>query len=342
MEKHQSFLIILFGSCQTEELQVVTVQNGPPGVYVGGQDSGGNATFWKDGLPTLLPGVYAKANFIFVNGNDTYLAGKTNTGFNTNAFVYWKNGTSNTILDLNAENLNSQLGGFAVSGNDLHAVWTENKGAYSIIKYWKNGSVNSITNENHFAKANAIAAYGNDIYICGYESTGGLAVAKYWKNGKVFPLTNSTGGWSAANSIFIYNGDVYVAGVVGTSPDISKNVDVATYWKNGVAVDISDGTKNAIANSIFVNDAGVYTAGVEAVSAQSGINIAKYWKNSIVSSLTDGALHGFAYQIWVVDNDVYVVGRDGSSNTVWKNGTKLAPFDTNDPAVLPLCISVIK
>jgi hypothetical protein len=28
--------------------------------------------------------------------------------------------------------------------------------------------------------------------------------------------------------------------------------------------------------------------------------------------------------------------------TIWKNGTKLTPFDTNDPSIAPLCISVIK
>ncbi len=338
-----SILLILFGSCQTEEPQIITVQNGPPGVYVGGQGAGANATLWKDGIATPLPGSNAKANFIFVNGNDVYLAGKafTGTGGNTNSFVYWKNGTSNTMLDLNAENAFSELDGFTVSGNDLHAVWTENKGLYSVIKHWKNGVLTSITESNHYAKSKSLFVYGQDVYICGYESTGGPAVAKYWKNGKAFPLSDGK-AYAVANSIFVYKGDVYVAGMVSTSPDISKDVTVAMYWKNGTGVDLTDKTKNAGANSIFVNDEGVHVAGSEAVSSQSGINIAKYWKNGVVSSLTDGSIQGFAYQVNASGNDVYLVGRDGTSGTVWKNGTKLAPFDTNDPAVLPLCISVIK
>jgi len=336
-----SILLILFGSCQTEDPQIITVQNGPPGVYVGG--GSGTATLWKDGIPTLLPGYSTGAQYIFVNGSDIYLAGKayTGTGGNTNSFVYWKNGTSNTIIDLNGENINSQLDGFTVSGNDLHAVWTENKGVYTIIKYWKNGTITSITEPTHFAKSKSLFVYGQDVYICGYESTGGPAVAKYWKNGKAFPLTDGK-AYAVANSIFIYKGDVYVAGMASTSPDISKDVTVARYWKNSTGVDLTDKTKNAGANSIFVNDEGVFVAGSEAVSAQSGIQVARYWKNNIVSSLTNGSLHGSAYQITVSDKDIYVVGRDAQVGTIWKNGIKLPPFDTDDPSVLPLCISVIK
>lgn len=336
-----SILVILLGSCQTEEPQVITVQNGPPGVYVGGQGPNGVPTFWKDGAPTLLPG-YGSAQYIFVNGDDVYLAGKafTGTGGNTNSFVYWKNGASNTMLDLNTENSLAQLDGFTVSGNDLHAVWTENKGFYSVIKHWKNGVLTSITESTHYSKSKSLFVYGKDVYICGSESTGGNPVAKYWKNGKAFPLTDGTTN-AIANSIFVYKGDVYVAGMASTSPDISKDITVARYWKNGTGVDLTDKTKHAIANSIFVNDAGVHVAGSEAVSVQSGINIAKYWKNGVASSLTDGSIHGSAYQVYASGNDVYIVGRDGFSNTVWKNGTKLTPFDSNNMAVSPLCISVI-
>jgi len=341
---HYYFLFVSLSiiSCDIEDPQIITVQNGPPGIYVGGSDANGTA-IWKDGTPTQLPGNGSGAQYIFVNGNDIYLAGKsyTGTGGNTNSFVYWKNGTSSTMLDLNAENFFSQLDGFTVSGNDLHAVWTQNKGRNSFIKHWKNGVITSITDSTHYAKSKSLFVYGQDVYICGYESTGGIAVAKYWKNGKAFTLTDGKAS-AVANSMFVYQGDVYVAGMASTSTDISKDITVARYWKNSTGVDLTDKTKNAGANSIFVNDEGIFVAGSEAVSTQSGYQVAKYWKNNVVSSLTNGALSGSAYQITVSDKDVYVVGKDAQFGTIWKNGIKLPPFDTNDPSILPLCISVIK
>jgi hypothetical protein len=332
--------LITLTCCEDDPQVPVTVQNGPPGVYVGGQGETANAMLWKDEVSTILTGGgNSRAEYIFVNGNDIYLAGKTtllNGNFST--LVYWKNGSINTIQDLNSENAFALLKGFTVSGNDLHAVWSENSGRYSIIKYWKNGNVTSITDAAHYAIATSLVVYGNDVYIGGNEDENGLFVAKYWKNGKAFSLSDGKTN-AYANSIFIEKGNVYVAGMVSTSQDISKDVQLARYWKNSIPVDLSDGSKNAWANSIFVDESGVYVAGTEMTTNYS---VAKYWKNEVAHSLTDGTISSSSSQIFISNNDIYVVGGDGTSGTIWKNGTKLAPFDTNDPALLPLCISVIK
>lgn len=330
----------LIFSCNSDDPQIsVTVQNGPPGVYVGGYGPEG-AIFWKDGVASpLLGGSGPRAEHIFVNGNDIYFAGKT-TLLNGNVYslVYWKNGSIKTIQDLSSENAFAQLKGFTFSGNDLHAVWNENTGPYTIIKYWKNGNITSITAANHYATATSLVVYGNDVYISGYESEGSFTVAKYWKNGKAFSLTDGKTN-ARASSIFIHKGNVYVAGMEDTSPDISINIMVAKYWKNGVVTNLPNEKKNTTTNSIFVDDSGIYVAGTEYGSPYS---VAKYWKDGVATSLTDGTIHGSSSQIIISNNDIYVVGKDGPYPTIWKNGSRLAPFDVNDPAVAPLCITVLK
>ncbi len=64
--------------------------------------------------------------------------------------------------------------------------------------------------------------------------------------------------------------DVYVAGYEG---------EVAKYWKNGVAVSLTDGTNKAQVDDITVYNGDVYIVGFEDNS--SGIRVGKYWKNGL-------------------------------------------------------------
>lgn len=76
--------------------------------------------------------------------------------------------------------------------------------------------------------------------------------ACYWKNaGAVNQLSAIQ---SAAFSIFVYKGDVYVAGLVNNG-----SFDRAVYWKNGELVYLSQ--IKSISNSIFVYNGDVYVAG---------------------------------------------------------------------------------
>lgn len=319
----------------------ISFNTGSAGVYVGGQNAG-KAVFWNNETQFDLWGYESTASSGVVYGKDTYFVGKVYNGDrNSYSFVYWKSGAPTVVLDLTSSNINSTIDGVAISGSDVHIVWTEvnTETKTGVIKYWKNGKYGSITDGTQNAKANSIAVYGNDVYIAGTESNGSYTFATYWKNGSSIPLTiGKTNG--EANSVYVYNNDVYVAGTESTSSDPNLNKTVAKYWRNGAPTSLSDGTKNASAKSVFVNSNGVYVAGMEQTASDK--TVAKYWKNGIASSLTDGTMQASTAQIVASDNDVYVLGKEGTMGTVWKNGARLAPFDGNDPAVFPLCISVSK
>ncbi len=81
--------------------------------------------------------------------------------------------------------------------------------------------------------------------------------AKYWKNGVETFLTTGTTSQAAANSIFVLNSDIFIAGyeTIGT-PTTGTNTKKATVWQNGVKVSFapvnSANFVNSEATSIFV------------------------------------------------------------------------------------------
>lgn len=131
--------------------------------------------------------------------------------------------------------------------------------------------------------------------------------------------------------------NIYIAGSVSNG-----TVAVATYWKNGVATYLTDGTKGAIAYAIAVSGNDVYVGGIEQ-DAPSGNVIIKYWKNGISTTLSMGLLAEFG-SMTVVGKDVYVCGNeiDNTKHVAkyWKNGveTKLTN-GTNDAHANAIAVS---
>jgi len=79
--------------------------------------------------------------------------------------------------------------------------------------------------------ANSICTSGNDVYVAGTVREGLTAdgtIATFWKNGKPQRLSDGKNK-AGAESIFVSDGDVYVAGYDG---------DLAKIWKNGVSLSL--------------------------------------------------------------------------------------------------------
>jgi hypothetical protein len=101
---------------------------------------------------------------------------------------------------------------------------------------------------------------GPDVYVAGGEQTSNSTVAKYWKNGAAVVLPD-LGQGALAQSIFVSGNDVYTAGWQGKTTQLDAthtlHTQVATYWKNGMPTELTDGTALSIAYSTFVSGADV-------------------------------------------------------------------------------------
>jgi hypothetical protein len=226
-------------------------------VYIAGKDST-RAVYWIDGKEIFLSTTDAMGNFpysytssVFVSGNDIYVAGTH--GYNA---VYWKNGvevylTANKLSGYGGETTSS----IYVSGGNVYIIGSAFYvgQVFSIPRYWKNGidqfeTLNS-SNFDYF-RANSVFQFGNNVYISGdgFNSfTPSITSALYWNNSNETILSSDNINSFNTNSIYVKRNDVYISGY-----EESNNQLFAVYWKNGVKVKLTDGTRDAFASSIFV------------------------------------------------------------------------------------------
>lgn len=169
-------------------------------------------------------------------------------------------------------------------------------------KYWKNGVATNLTDGVSPSHTNALFIAGNDVYVAGSANGKGT----YWKNG-----TPVTVGASTLYSIYVSGSDVYA-----TSADV--------YWKNGIAIELTDGKYYSEARSIYVAGNDIHIVGREHNGSKY---IAKYWKNGVATPLSDGTTHANALALAVSGADVHIVGYDGAKAKYWKNGVATSLTD---------------
>jgi hypothetical protein len=166
-----------------------------------------------------------------------------------------------------------------------------------------------------------VPAPGPDVYMIGNDGSTGTI----WKNGTATALGDQT----YPSDFTILGKDIYICGDYN-----SKSNNIARYWKNGVAVDLSDGTRYATAFDLFVIGNDIYVGGREQMPGNAAYSQAKYWKNGTPVILTGSNESGTVYGIVVVGNDVYAIGEHSHSlgspvACYWKNGQVTDLTDKN-------------
>ncbi len=188
-----------------------------------------------------------------------------------------------------------------------------------------------------------------DIYICGYD--GNRAV--YWKNGEAVYL--SDGKYPAkANTIKIIGNDIYVGGF-----ENNGTINVARYWKNGIANDFKNSKNGSIISMdfngvdlysvayfddgllwVYINNNVLYGGGfvprkiLYYGTAKYDIYLAGHINDGINSNgyytKLDANFTGiknskisFYNDIDIVGSDIYLTGSSNNISAYWKNGNAI-------------------
>ena len=160
---------------------------------------------------------------------------------------------------------------------------------------------------------------GNDkaaVYACGNIDTSG----GYWKNDEKPVFLED---YLSSTSIYVYEGDVYVAG--------SDSSNYPCYWKNGKKVPLKTAGTGA-SYAISVNGGTVFNAGIDTSQAYLWINEERF------DLRTDGALHSAAFSIFVEESGGgkynIIIGGSYYTSTYYAcywtdGGSKFVPLDNS-------------
>lgn len=197
---------------------------------------------------------------------------------------------------------------------DIYMAMTEYApGSPSKIKLWHNGVITTIKNAQVGLTANALAVSGNDVYIAGLKDQ----TVAYWKNGTIAE-SEDTG---LVTGVAVSGSDVYVCGSRHGSSYLK-----ATYWKNGDAVDLTDGRYfNETAYGVTASNNNIYVCASEI--KPDGSTNALVWKNGVKSSMPSDLPIAYVQTVFAEGDDLYATGvgfesmtAENNSLIVWKNG----------------------
>jgi hypothetical protein len=237
------------------------------------------------------------------------------------------------------------------------------------LEYWNNGSpVTLATTTSAGNYLSGMALVNNAVYITGGgDANPSTLFGEVWTRVQDQPVQSSSlldtadnGSNIHTNGIFVSGtGDVYVAGTVWyngqsnvpyTTPTAAYPLSgyIATYWKNGKAVNLpsmgylaggssTTSEHDDYVSGIFVNGGDVYVSGGSneyIIDSANTYQFARYWKNGVSVNLSAGLIDSSTggtvtsrpntTGIFVSGSDVYVSGTlSGSQALYWKNGTPI-------------------
>ncbi len=296
------------------------------GVYVAGYTIADNgysqATYWKDGIPTILVTTVPNeitpsyAVDITTNGNDIYVAGYTTPGGYPTA-TYWKNGNETLLM---ANGLQTYGTCIYIKGSDIYiGGYTKNNNGPSQAVYWKNGVITHLPSDDKDfdTEVNCILVQGTDVYAAGQTNY----KAAYWKNNTINLLTvGQLNAIGSVNSIASKGNDIYM---VGNIQSFSNNEPTfAILWKNNTLNYLADTVENSSAISVNIQDNNVYIAGsVE----KNHVSEPTYWKNSNPIKFTSAETFNYSelLSVDIIGSDLYILGRNPTYFTAYSKNDSI-------------------
>jgi hypothetical protein len=217
-------------------------------VYVAGS-LGSLAALWVNGgLQHVSNNGWACC--VVLSGEDVYVGGQDYVLGTTGAI--WKNGVKQTVAPPGPGARRASVESLFVSGDDVYAAVMDiiDDNIYNLKSrplLWKNGESQELLNEGEFgAYVRTVFVEGEDVYVVGNELNKAGPMAVLWKNGVWQKLLADKP--ALADSLFVLNGNVYVAGRQATGAGVS----IPTLWINGEAVDLRPSGFTHQAWSVFV------------------------------------------------------------------------------------------
>lgn len=120
------------------------------------------------------------------------------------------------------------------------------------------------------------------------------------------------------------NTEVYIAGYTFNS----SQTQVAKFWKDGAATNLTDGTANASATGVALSGPSVIISGWDRSNNAVPTKVGKFWVNG--NELEIGTVCFTAVAVAANSTDVCVLGLSQSGWSYWRNGNPTSIVDTVD------------
>lgn len=169
---------------------------------------------------------------------------------------------------------------------------------------------------------------GSGFYIVGIYD--GLPAV--WKNNEIYLLSKT--GTGKAVDLFVNDKDIYIVGSLN---------EVATLWKNGIPITLSNSKNKSEAISITAIDNDIFIIGNDGRAA-------KLWKNSQEFTLTND---GFVSSLITINKDVFIAGTEyklkqtsngemaGSNALIWKNDKVFETLNKSPSSIYASSINIV-